>query len=125
MDRFTGREVWRVKGAAGKFGPSFSPLVVDGTVYVASNDNFVYAVDVNTGQVRWKTRTAASNHGFAVCGDRIFAAWLGLSVLDRHTGREIYRSDEESTEYPTSGLVAHGDRVFMLGNRAAYGYGCD
>jgi outer membrane protein assembly factor BamB len=125
VDRFTGREVWRIIGAPGKFGPDYSPVVVDGTAYVASADNFVYAVDVHTGQVRWKTRTAASNHGFAVCGDRIFAGWLGLSVLDRHTGREIYRSDEESTEYPTSGLVAHGNRVFMLGNRAAYGYRCD
>lgn len=125
IDRFTGLEVWRVKGAPGRFGPGFSPLVVDGIVYVASNDTFVYAVDVHTGQVRWKTRTAASNRGFAVCGDRIFAGWLGLSVLDRHTGREIYRSDEESTEYPTSGFVAHGDRVFMLGNRAAYAYRCN
>jgi outer membrane protein assembly factor BamB len=125
VDRFTGREVWRVKGAAGKFGPNFSPVVVDGIVYLASNDNFVYAVDLATGQTRWKTRTPASNYGFAVCGNRIFVSWPGLSVLDRNTGRVLYQADEEATEYPTSGLVARGDRVFMLGNRAAYGYRCD
>lgn len=125
VDRFTGREVWRVKGAAAKFGPNFSPVVVDGIVYVASNDNFVYAVDLLTGQTRWKTRTPASNYGFAVCGDRIFVSWPGLSVLDRNTGRVLYQADEEATEYPTSGLVAHANRVFMLGNRAAYGYRCD
>ncbi|HEY7769794.1 PQQ-binding-like beta-propeller repeat protein [Longimicrobium sp.] len=125
VDRFTGREVWRVMGAPGKFGPEYSPVVGDGTAYVASADNFVYAVDVQTGQIRWKTRTPASNYGFAVCGSRIFVSWPGLSVLDRTTGRVLYQADEEATEYPTSALVAHGDRVFMLGNRAAYAYRCN
>jgi outer membrane protein assembly factor BamB len=124
VDRFTGREVWRVNGAPAKFGPDYSPVVRDGIAYVASNDNFVYAVDAGTGQVRWKTRTPASNHAFALCGDQIFVDWLGLSVLDRNTGRVVYQSNEESTEYPTSGFAVHEDRVFVLGNRAAYGYRC-
>lgn len=82
-------------------------------------------MDLATGQTRWKTRTPASNYGFAVCGNRIFVSWPGLSVLDRNTGRVLYQADEEATEYPTSGLVAHGNRVFMLGNTAAYGYRCN
>jgi outer membrane protein assembly factor BamB len=84
----------------------------------------VYAVELETGRVLWKTKTRASNHSFAVCGDRIFVNWLGLSVLDRRTGRTLYQSDEEATEYPTSGFAVDGSRVFVLGNRAAYAYRC-
>jgi hypothetical protein len=34
-----------------------SPAVVDGTVYVASDDNSVYALDAGTGRVRWQYET--------------------------------------------------------------------
>lgn len=124
VDRFSGHEVWRVEGPPDKFGPNQAPMVIGTAAYVASADNFVYAVDVQTGKIIWKTKTPASNQGFAVCGDRIFVTWLGLSVLDRRTGRTLYQQDEEATEYPTSGFAVHGDRVFVLGNRAAYAYRC-
>ena len=124
VDRFTGQEVWRVTGPRDKFGPNQAPLVVNGIAYVASNDTYVYAVDVQTGRQVWKTKTPASNRSFTVCGDRIFVTWLGLSVLDRRTGRTLYQQDEEATEYPTSGFAVDGDRVFVLGNRAAYAYRC-
>ncbi|MBW3572078.1 MAG: PQQ-binding-like beta-propeller repeat protein [Gemmatimonadetes bacterium] len=124
IDRFTGQEVWRVPGAPGFVGPHQAPMVVGNVAYLASNDTYVYAVEVQTGRVIWKTRTPASNHSFAVCGDRIFVTWLGLSVLDRRTGRVLYQQDEEATEYPTSGFAVYEDRVFVLGNRAAYAYRC-
>lgn len=124
VDRFTGKEVWRVTGPLDKIGPNHAPVVVGTTAYVASADNFVYAVEIETGRIVWKTRTPASNHSIGVCGDRIFVTWLGLSVLDRRSGRTLYQSDEEATEYPTSGFAVHEDRVFVLGNRAAYAYRC-
>lgn len=124
VDRFTGQEVWRVKGAPGYVGPHESPVAVGDVAYLASNDTYVYAVELQTGRVIWKTKTPASNHAFAVCGERIFVTWQGLSVLDRRTGRTIYQSDEETDEWPQSGFAVHGNRVFVLGNRAAYAYRC-
>jgi len=34
-----------------------SPAVADGTVYVGSNDHFLYALDAATGALRWKFKT--------------------------------------------------------------------
>ncbi|HYW09269.1 MAG TPA: PQQ-binding-like beta-propeller repeat protein [Longimicrobium sp.] len=124
VDRVTGKEVWRVNGVPGYVGPREAPVAVGETAYVSSSDRHVYAVEVQTGRIVWKRKLPGSSNGFAVCGDRIFAAWLGLSILDRNTGRVLYESEPESADYPTSGFAVHEDRVFVLGNRAAYAYRC-
>ncbi len=124
VDRFTGEEVWRVTGPIDRPGPGQAPVVVENTAYVASADFFVYAVDLETGRVRWKTSTGSSNSSFAVCGDKIFANHLGLSVLDRRTGRVLYKHNDEN-DYPTSGFVTLKDeRVFVFGSKSAYAYSC-
>jgi polyvinyl alcohol dehydrogenase (cytochrome) len=38
-----------------------TPTVVDGTVYVGSWDDYFYAVDLETGKVKWKVRLASQN----------------------------------------------------------------
>ena len=38
-----------------------TPTVVDGTVYVGSWDDNFYAVDLETGKLRWKTKVKAQN----------------------------------------------------------------
>ncbi len=38
-----------------------TPTVVDGTVYAGSWDDFFYAVDLQTGKLRWKVRLASQN----------------------------------------------------------------
>lgn len=124
VDRFTATEVWRVHGAPGYVGPKQAPSVVGEVAYVGSSDTYVYAADLQTGRVLWKTKTPASIRALAVCGDRIFANYLGLAVLDRTTGKLLGRSPDEAAEYPGSGFAVHGDRVFVLGNRAAYAYSC-
>ena len=34
-----------------------SPAVVDGVVYVGSNDDYVYALDARSGELRWRYET--------------------------------------------------------------------
>jgi len=125
VDRFTGTEVWRVNAAPGYVGPRPAPRVVGDVAYLGSNDTHVYAVDLQTGRVIWKRKLPASISEFAVCGNRVFAVWPGLSVLDRASGRVLHQADEESMDYLTSGFAVHDGRVFVLGNRAAYAYRCD
>ena len=36
---------------------SCSPAVVDGVVYIGSDDNYVYALDATTGEERWRFQT--------------------------------------------------------------------
>lgn len=123
VDRFTGKEVWRITGPADRPGPAHAPIVVDQTAYVASNDFHVYAVDLESGRVLWKTSTGSSNHDFTVCGNRIFVGHLALTVLDRRTGKVIHRRAHD-TDFPTSGFTTWDDRVFFFGSKAAYAYIC-
>ncbi|HEU0013599.1 MAG TPA: PQQ-binding-like beta-propeller repeat protein [Longimicrobium sp.] len=124
VDRFTGQEVWRVESAPGFVGPVQAPVAVGDVAYLASNDEYVYAVELQTGRIIWKTHTPASNNAFVVCDDQIFVTWLGLSVLDRRTGRVLYQSPVDQHDFPTSRFARHGDRVYVLGSAAAYAYRC-
>ena len=38
-----------------------TPTVVDGTVYAGSWDDYFYALDLETGKLRWKVKLAAQN----------------------------------------------------------------
>lgn len=122
VSRESGLEVWRRTGAADKFGSLASPMVVGSTAYHASIDTYVYALDVGTGAVRWKTQNPGGNLSFAVCGSRIFASYMSLSVLDRASGHAEARSrgNEIFTDFAT-----HDDRAFAVSDRAVYGYRCD
>lgn len=121
VDRFTGQEVWRRTGAANKFGPIASPIVVDGTAYYASEDSYVYAVDAMTGAERWKRQNEASNFSFAVCGSRVFANYQSLAILDRNAGRVLYRSKDADI---FSEFAVMDGRAFALSNHAVYAFDC-
>ena len=45
-----------------------TPTVVDGTVYVGSWDDYFYALDLETGALRWKVPAQAAERGHAVSG---------------------------------------------------------
>ena len=47
-------EIWRYE--TGDSGRS-SPVVVDGVVYVGSQDGYLYAVDADSGDLRWRYET--------------------------------------------------------------------
>lgn len=53
----TGNQQWQFD-TSGKVGSS--PAVVDGTVYIGSDDKSLYAVDAATGNKRWQF--GASGH---------------------------------------------------------------
>jgi outer membrane protein assembly factor BamB len=75
----TGHQVWS------------SPAVVDGTVYVGSWDNTVYALDAATGRERWTYDTEGSVHSSpAVVDGTVFVGSWDNTVyaLDANTGRE-------------------------------------
>jgi outer membrane protein assembly factor BamB len=120
VDRFTGLEVWRRLGPVSYFGPLASPIPVDNTAYVASVDMNVYALDIETGAIRWKVKNPGGNLSFAVCGRDVYATYLGLSVLDRSSGKVIRRTESE-----IFGEAVAGDgTAFVYGNRALHAFTC-
>ncbi len=125
VDRFTGQEVWRVQGDPGYFGPNTSPVAVGNTVYVASSDTFIWAVDLQTGNLRWRTKSAGSYHGTAVCGGKVFGNNQAIDILDQGTGMLLRTVlTLRGREFPDSQFATDGERVYVTGTIAAYAIAC-
>jgi outer membrane protein assembly factor BamB len=79
-----------------------SPTIDGGRVYIGSRNGYVFAADVSTGELVWKTRTAASVDATpAVAGGRVFvlsesetAGHVTLASLDAATGRSRWKYEQ-------------------------------
>lgn len=125
IDRFTLQQVWRVLTKPGFFGPFARASIANNLVYIGTNDTYVYAVDLATGNVQWSTSTQASIHESAVCSQRVFANNLAIFVLDASSGRVLQTFfDADPNETPTSGFAVASDRVVFSGLHGAYALPC-
>jgi outer membrane protein assembly factor BamB len=90
-----------------------APAIVNGVVYVPSLDKHLYALDLATGQQKWKVKLGASKASPSVKGDRIYVGDLdgnfycvkiadGTLVWKFEMGGEI-----------TSGCNFHGDNILI------------
>jgi outer membrane protein assembly factor BamB len=91
------RPRWRFRitaktGYSGRFVAN--PVVADGVVYVQDTRSDVYALDLETGRVRWSRRFDAHNdgpNGVAVDGDRLYGATdSDAFALDARTGHVLW-----------------------------------
>jgi outer membrane protein assembly factor BamB len=93
----------------------FSPIVVRSTVYVMSNDAKVFAINSETGNIKWKTRIgklSASSPAFA--HKRLYVTTLepGHAVaLNARTGKVEWR--RELPGRSESSPVVQGGRVYF------------
>ena len=93
----------------------FSPIVVRSTVYVMSNDAKVFALNSETGNVKWKRRIAelsASSPAFA--HKKLYVTTLepGQAVaLDAKTGKVVWRRKLPGRS--ESSPVVQGGRVYF------------
>lgn len=125
LDRATGREAWRVQGLRGYVGPYNRPRVADGVVYAGMGDTHVWAADLRTGKVLWKTATGSSIYAVEVCGERIVVNDDDIEILDRRTGRHLgYALRSTDAVFATSDVVVSGMRAFVIGNKASYAIDC-
>jgi outer membrane protein assembly factor BamB len=140
LDAATGRERWKVTLAdRGECGSQ--PIVRDDTIYLTASAAatpgdatrpagfYLFALDVNTGQERWRYRAEAPYERRGVClrqpivtADAIYAAGEHrLYAVDRATGRDRWppievRRVEDGRERPVdvSGLVDAGATVIGM-----------
>lgn len=72
-----------------------NPVLVGDTVYVQDSSSSVFALDAETGKLRWNRREAASNdgpNGVAVAGGRLFTETDTTAfALDAQTGERLWQ----------------------------------
>jgi outer membrane protein assembly factor BamB len=106
LDLADGKIVWQTSVSGGvdaeaRFDPSY------GQVYVGTDDGFVYAVDPQSGGIRWSYRgKGAIERRPELGGDAIYVASAAdrLVALEPRTGKSIWQYERESPE----GFTIHG-----------------
>ncbi len=97
-------EVWRFDTEHGVYA---KPLLVDGTLYIASLDHTLYAVDPATGSERWRLRL----NGAIASAPAVYDGMLYVGTL----GRRIYaisQQGEIAAEYVAQDWVWGSPTVF-------------
>ena len=101
-----------------------SPTVANGTVYIGSGDQHVYALDAGTGALKWSFATGDVVHAApALANNTVYVgSWdRSLYALDAATGKEKWRytTGNDTTIYNQIGLASSpavtGGMVFVGG----------
>ena len=110
--------LWRFRSRA---PVESSPAVVEGTVYVGSFDDYVYALDAATGEGIWRFQTSGSvsSSPAVVEGAVYIGAYPGrVYALDAATGEERWRF--EMDDYVGSSPAVVDGVVYIGGFREVY-----
>ena len=99
--------VWTFKTDVRNDGFGSSPAVAGGVVYVGSLDNWLYALDAETGQEKWRFKTDGEVVSSPAIAGRV--VYVGsndgrLYALDVETGQEKWR-------FKTGGPVASSPAI--------------
>ncbi len=102
-----------------------SPAVVDGTVYVGSQDSNLYALDADTGAERWAYQTGSWVESSPAIVDGV--VYVGsndsyLHAIDSGSGEEIWNF---KTNYPVKAAPAIADGMLYLRSDDYYLYAID
>jgi glucose dehydrogenase len=72
-------------------GEQSYPVVANGTMYVTTNDDNVWALDATTGKVKWRFQPdnggvfknfgIVANRGIALCDGKIFVLTLDMTII--------------------------------------------
>ncbi len=118
----TGREVWRLAPPR----TQRSWLAAQGhRALVGTDSGYLYGLDLEDGQVRYRMRAPMPFHGPPVAWGRRFLALLGrgshwaLLLADAHTGEAVWTHEPDLTR-PCAPLPV-GARVFIAGEREREG----
>jgi len=105
----TGDVQWEFRGTEDR--TVASPLLTDDTVYLASSDHNVYAIDLETRDTRWTFGTENWVWATPVTdGNTLFVSSMDhrLYAVDAQTGQERWRFAESTSALPASPALVEG-----------------
>lgn len=110
-----------------------SPSVWNGVVYFGSSDGNVYAINANSGELKWKFKTGDVVHSSPAIADGTLyiGSWdTYLYALDAASGGEKWRfkTGEDSVAHNHIGIQSSPavmDSVVYFGSRDSYAYAID
>ena len=130
VDAQSGVERWRFKAhgrpqeqRGGYEGSGlYSPAVSDGVVYVGSNNTYLYAIDVQSGQEKWKFKTAGgwplvALGAQAISGGVVYVANCDdgcLHAVDIQSGQERWQF--KTRDHVESSPAVSGGTVYIGSN---------
>jgi outer membrane protein assembly factor BamB len=119
------QRLWRFDSAGELYS---SPVVANGLVYFGSKSGFLFALDIATGETRWRADLGDNiivKSSPAVLDDRVIVgAGYGLFAFDPLTGREIWRASTPSLS-ESSPSFADGKVFVASSTSSVYAFDVD
>ena len=130
IDLQTGTEVWRTtKDDRGFLSSESTPVLVGDTVFAASADTQIYAIDARTGGLLWRVYgDGDALGGIDVCPHTLIALEFagGRPVLvDRKTHRVMPLDALSPEKSISSRFAVSGNRAYAAGTGGVYAFECD
>lgn len=116
LDTNTGKLLWRGQFYA---GVSADPIIHEGFVIVASEDQSLYSLEQVNGKDRWPAFRSETRltHAPLAHGNRIFLhePGVGLSAIDAETGERVWRFGGDVQPFSADGaaVLARGEGVLV------------
>jgi outer membrane protein assembly factor BamB len=123
-DRFAKQLVWRIQGKDN--GPLTPPVVVGDDVYVGSANTHLYAVNLQTGNVKWDLDAGAGSiEGTAFCGGQVFIDAYQIQRRNPAQGAltAVYNYDPDIGPF-TSNIATDGTSIYFAGEGGVYALAC-
>jgi alcohol dehydrogenase (cytochrome c) len=126
--------VWRARlhgsGDGTKYSGEAQPVVYDGVAYLSTGANDVFAISIETGEIRWQYSANLdpgltsvccgwASRGVAVSADKVFVGRLDarLVALDRATGNPVWDIEAERWQdnFSITGAPVYYDGMVITG----------
>lgn len=127
-----GRIVWTRATRPSGFGIHGTPAIHDGTAYIGAYDGALYAFDLATGELRWRTQLGGSIGASPLVHDgQVYIAVETpdpdgyVSIVDAATGEEVWRSGKPTDHPHSSVAIAPEAGLFLVGSNDGNLYAWD
>ncbi len=127
VSRETGAFRWRHAGDSQWVGPYAAPVAFGDTLYAASNDKRIMALERATGRAIWTSELGGSAWHATRCGRVVLATNLSLHVLNPRTGAVVARPMQQQfagDDIVTSPILVRNGFAYAMGNGRFYKWRC-